>query len=716
MTQDGITKLPSRKRARNVLVCNNCKEKKLRCDKRTPCAGCAKRGLDCVYSIPPGSISTDSEEEQASILTRAKSKTILDESIPNFQLMTVIDKPGRTEATSFALQGSTIKCLMEFKHMLQPKKHWKKSHRKAQHSLSEIYLKDPNGLPNIIDEINQYVTPNYFAIVERLRYFQIHLNKLVFDSCIPCDLLYTVFHTYFQFTDHQFVFIHPVKDYQYQYLALLFAIVDITITFTALDPSVTFTHPLDSNEDFLSHLALKCITYSRHDKRQTVIALYAIVAVRASLWIYGYNQNSSIENNNAYPMFQKAMTLALNICLHRVDTNYECLDFSKGNMFDDMFYTSDIPIECLKRLWNYLLVCDAKYGIRGTPLYIDLEYCHGYHHDIIGDGKYTDQYVKLTRKLSETLFSVESTSYNDLYKLCEEFKEFTKIQISFDNLLKFRNSPTEWKAVNLKLDTLKSLVVLSGYGCKLSHEKWVKQNFTEKQLSDTESYLLFTEFHDYMKQTFFMTYILVLKFINDIIEADFPVEFYLTVQEVFRDWYSRPTIAAVDFLLLEDNKNENEKMKITPGLNMIEDALFGNIKNKNKFHDIVRYSTDPSSVFDEVSKTYKRLFRLQCYQGNYNFLIFSMICWVLIYFIKALLELRNFPQMNFKERTAKLVELAKLELESHKSELQNDYLDLIDIDSFLNNETEMDSLVHSFFGEDLSLSPPRDFNSYYARQ
>lgn len=722
MALNGVKKPYLRKRNRVVLVCNSCKEKKIKCDKGSPCSGCIKRGTICEYNqiptvtSPDGDSDLETHHEEPIQFANQIGKTILDETITNFQLITVINKPGKTIAASYALQGPTIRSLMEFKHVLQPNKtFWKNSHRKVQYSLSEVYLKDPTGLQTIIDEINQYVTPNYFAILERLKYFQVRLNRLLFDSCLPCDLLFSIFHTYFEFSNHQFVFIQPVKDYQYQYLALLFAVVDITIIFTTRDPNVAFVHQLKSNEDFLSHLALKCLTYSRLEKKQTIIAIYAIITVRSSLWVYGSNQNSSIENANAYPMFQKAMTLALNIGLQRLGTNVDYFDFSKEELAGDLYYTSEIPVSCLKKLWNYMLETDATYATIGTPLYIDFHYCTGYHLDIYGKGKSKEKYIGITRKVAETLFSIEPISYNHFYNLCEEIKDFCSTMVSLDNILRFKNKPDQWKKIKLKLDTLKLLVMTAGYGCKLSQEKLVKKNFTEEQLSNTENYLLINEFHNYMNQTFFMTYILVLKFLSDIIEADFPVEFYLSIQTFFKDWYSRPTINAIDFLLVEEEKTKkNDDLLVKPSMKMIEDAILGKLNDKNNFKNVVKYSTHPNSVFEEVSKTYKRVFRLPCYQENYNFFIFSIICWVFIYFIKALLELRNLPRMNYKERIAKLIEITKMELENHNNEMKNNGLNMIDIDDLLNDEIEMDSLIQTFFGEEQFFSPSYDFNPYFS--
>ncbi|TDL23553.1 hypothetical protein BD410DRAFT_827835 [Rickenella mellea] len=42
-------------RLRVTVVCGECKRLKLRCDRRTPCSACIKRGVmtRCVYAIPP---------------------------------------------------------------------------------------------------------------------------------------------------------------------------------------------------------------------------------------------------------------------------------------------------------------------------------------------------------------------------------------------------------------------------------------------------------------------------------------------------------------------------------------------------------------------------------------------------------------------------------------------------------------------------------------
>lgn len=716
----GVEKPRVRKRQRVVLVCNACKVKKIKCDKEMPCGSCVKHGWKCEYPPLPLMLTesdTEAPNNLAGYIGEGRDSTILDKQLTSFQHVTIICKPGKTVATSFALQGPAIKCLMEFKHVLHTKRmNWKKSHRKVQLSLNEVYVKDPNGLHNIIEEINQCVTPNYFAFIERIRHFQVRLNKLIFGSCVPGDLLFTIFHRFFKYQNNQFIFVPPLKDYQYQGLALLFAIVDITIIFTDPDSSIVFEHPLESNEDQLSHLALKCINHSRHDKKQTVIGLYAILAVRSSLWIYGSNQNSSMENHNAYPMFQKAVTLALSIGLHRLGTNVQYLDFSKSQLEEDVYYTSEIPMSCLKRLWNYIMHIDAKYGTTGTPMYIDLDFCHGYHRDPFQPGTEREECILLTRKVAETLFSVKAATYNDLYKLCEEIKDVAGTLTPIDEVIRYKDRPNGWASINMKLDTLKLLILVSGYGCKVTEEKLLERAFTPEQLQNTENYLIITEYHNYMLQTFFMTYILVLKYISDTIDADYHVEFYLAIQDLFRNWFSRPTLTAIDFLLVEEAKQkEFDKPSIQPTVKIMEDALLGKLNNKNMFKSVVNYSTDPKSVFEEVSRTYKKLFRLPCYQNNYNFLIFSMICWVLIYFIKALLELRNFPLMGFKERMAKLVELTKVELDCHNNELKNDGLNMIQIENLLNDEIEMDSLLHTFFGQEPYLSPPRDFISYFSQ-
>jgi hypothetical protein len=53
---DGISSLPpAPRRARPQLSCQHCRVGKLRCDRKSPCDACVKRGRDhlCSYPIPP---------------------------------------------------------------------------------------------------------------------------------------------------------------------------------------------------------------------------------------------------------------------------------------------------------------------------------------------------------------------------------------------------------------------------------------------------------------------------------------------------------------------------------------------------------------------------------------------------------------------------------------------------------------------------------------
>lgn len=689
-----MTEAPQvRKRRRAVLVCTYCKSKKLKCNRQSPCDVCIKRGNKCVYATISEPIGESKDSPPVF--------DILNTTIEGVELMSVLHKPSKIKTTSLSLQGPTLKCILAVKDLFKPRREeWKSFHKRPVYTLSEVYLSDPDAASSIENDIKEHMTPNYFAVLERIRHFQVYLNKVVFDSCIPSDILFTIFHSHFKFKDHIFVFEPPQKDYQYQNLALLLSIVDLTITMTMNDPEVHFDYPMASNEDLLSHLALKCITYSRHDKKQTLMALYAIVAVRESLVCYGHNQNADFDERKAYPLYQKAICLAQDIGLHRLGSSIQYINFAKEDIISDLYYTSEIPEECLKRLWNYLLLLDAKYCFNVAPPYINYEYCHMNHYDRFDNGRQFEEYLKLSRTASDKLFSNETMTYNDLFNLCEDIKRLLETMVPFDNLQETKRFTSNWNALKFKMETLALLCTISAYGCKLSQNNFLRSNLSDEQLKNESNFTILSNYHSYMSQTFFNTYVLALRLISDFIDNKFPNVFYICMQNVFRQWFSTATIFAVDFMVLEDKLNANKEQVVhKPTTKMLEETLLGNLLNTMQKKAVVNYTTNSECIFEEFSQTHKKLFKLKCFENSYDFIILSIISWVIIYFVKSLLEVNKSPKMDIKEKTEKLIELTKYELQRHNDELQSYGMHTVPLVEFLKNDGDIDSILEAFFDE-----------------
>lgn len=308
----------TRKRNRVISVCVSCNRRKIKCDKKHPCTNCIKANIECEY-VNKKIIKYAKVIERKPLVKRENPIRQKNLIIPSKVLIYV--KPSRTFFRSALMNSFPInntlatQCVLELRKTFQEERvTWKEKYMSYQPMMSsEDLISDSD----IYLTIENKITANYDAILERLNYFRLSLNALLFHEAVPVDLLIDVFEHYFTKTkENEILFFKPKKGFEYQPIALIFLIVDLVELFTKTDSHIQFKNKLTIKGKLFTELAIRMLNYSKFVKKQSVFSIFCLICIIFTLMIYGDIRSLGFDYINIYPIFQTCYNVAVAIGLH----------------------------------------------------------------------------------------------------------------------------------------------------------------------------------------------------------------------------------------------------------------------------------------------------------------------------------------------------------------------------------------------------------------
>lgn len=484
---------PKKRRNRKFYSCIQCRRMKIKCDRKNPCSHCQKSGIRCEYrkrvddivkdSLDPGEsveIETndsgtdlhsspqnevsieelrsqvgDLKEKLSMVMQcvtknqqfRTSSHSVFDMKMPKLKIYAMASKPSRTlfvgPMSNYCLSFSPTLVrymLTALKKAMNETRHtWKKQHPERN---NHIYLLKCDVKEDfLIKQIETFLCPNYFAIQERLMFFQQNLNHLLYDDFVPMATIHSLFLEHFQNPDANGLakFIRPPKPFYYVDISAIIAMVVLVVIFTRYNGyQKKFNYELDIDISELISLQSALLNFSDFRRKKMHLALISLIALRSSTLEFSNTEGATSEHNSL-PLFQMCIGCCLQMGLHRDPAGITTEMFKKKAEFR----SRSLSHEETTKLWNYMIEYDTFYssGI-GSPLLINYKYCahysefdKGFPNYLIGEG------IRILRHSCEVINSVDVITLRNVLDLIDEVTAFChKLPISHIVGIKDRSS------------------------------------------------------------------------------------------------------------------------------------------------------------------------------------------------------------------------------------------------------------------------------------
>ena len=689
----GVTKL-KKQRKRASLVCSSCKEKKIKCDRQKPCSNCIKSSSirTCNYDYEvrrnekndvkivekeptdyPVKETKDhvvgphqyAQQPLHNSLSRVEN-SIMDISfnpatsylinkkplgtIRSMSICSVYAKPGPFLSYNF---------LISFRETLKnERKMWKSKNFKRSFQLHDIQLTDSN-MPNSHEELNslveRLVCNNYYAILERLGYFQTVLSKVLVGSYIPMGVVQLIFHHYFIMKREGIAFKRPVKNFEYAFIALITSLVELTNIFTKSDPSI-FNFSLSQQDNEFNDLSVKLLNTSNYRRKYSIFAVYTILNLRLTLMIYGNAPSADVLSHNSYPMFQTAVNMCIEMGIGMNLENVVYMDqysITGSNDVNDAIFAKEIPVESLKTLWNYLLVLDASYFVcMSAPPYIDDRYNHGYYMLPNSESECFSAFVTTARELSFLFLSEKKST---LRELLDALSKLTKLISTLDSLDDFRRveeNEEKWKFFYLKFQLLNLLSTLLYQVNRILHNSTLTMEFSQEILNEPRNQQIIEGLKKECAIKIKLLFFVVMNTISAILHGSFNYRFWLYNKEVFSSWIGLQSLFFIDLIVTEESETAKSRSKgnttLAPvlasdsissappklGNKQLENALLDFNPSKNhKFLNSVATASQPIRVVSFITGIYESLIQIPILISDYTFFEKTKLFLIGIYFL-----------------------------------------------------------------------------------
>ncbi|VEU22166.1 DEKNAAC103208 [Brettanomyces naardenensis] len=424
-----------KRRNRRLIVCVECRRRKLRCDRNHPCRNCLKAASNCEYRSREGTSLEDVNVREILGGEGASrgdigddSPSILDTKLTGISKSVIVSKPSRTiflgALSSFLpiLSRPYFKSLLsEFEETMGKEKlKWKNSHKPSHHA--GIIVDGEADEVGTAEMVQRIICPNYYAFQERLIYFQNNLNGLLFGGFVPMGAVHSLFFSYFPTIDGQTQFNVPQKAHYYADISLITSLVYLVLIFTRYSSDgAKFRYQLVATADDLITLATTSLATSQFRRKKSQQAVLALILMRVNLFVYE-NSEGELEEIESYPIFQMCLDLCYQVGLHADPDVTDTVIYKDRPAMKIRLMTS---LE-VKQLWNYIQAEDAYYSaIIGTPLLINYHFCAKYWQksNSFFDLQ-SEKAVFLMRDLSSTINSCSPVSLRDILTLIDRILRF----------------------------------------------------------------------------------------------------------------------------------------------------------------------------------------------------------------------------------------------------------------------------------------------------
>lgn len=683
-----------RRRNRVSLVCSNCKEKKIKCNRQQPCSNCIKSSLisSCTYNYSfkkekDSSLTTEEKNEEKSKETEVVSaddvhweegspgttyqKTILDVEFSYPNEYNVFRKPSNTQlrpifhcAYMREEHVLSFKFLMSFKQLLNNERRlWKSKNFNKNFQLIELQyggidIKDGSACQILNQWVNDMICNNYYAILERLRYFQTELNKILFNSYIPMGVVQLIFHYYFNMKQEGVVFRRPRKNFEYSFIALITSLVELTNIFTRYaDYSFNFPLPQQNNE--FNELSVKLLNASNYRRKRTIFAVYTLLNLRLSLMVYGDAQSGGVAMQNTQPLFQTAVSIFIEMGLH---ANLDKIlyfepppNVSNGHEhFNELFFAKDIPTESLKVLWNYLLVTDITYYIDlSTHPFINDRFCHGFYKLANRESTSTESIWNLIREISYELLSQKPYTLRMIAKYDSKLIKLLSSLGSFADYQSFEKNEEKWQSFHLMFKILKLIYMFQFKIHAFLDEGNLYENYSKDVVDDKKNQEIIKSLKKECGIKSKIVYFLGISALLKMSESNLSYKFLLYNREVFSTWIGTESILLIDMILTDGLRAKNKK--IVPAMDEpknfslpevrvfdikeLEDALYNfSAKKHSQLLLQIEDTCEPENILSFMSYCYEKIINVPALFSDYKFFVMTKLFFLTIYFLYSYIE------------------------------------------------------------------------------
>ncbi|KAG7702927.1 hypothetical protein KL930_002769 [Ogataea haglerorum] len=400
--------------------------------------------------------------------------------------------------TSIAHQKELTFFLHQFiDRLTQERKHWKDSRRIP--SKSAIFgLKGDEE--RFAQEIEAKVLRHYTAMLDLIDYFDEHLNNFLMNQLIDIIQVKSRFHTMFVRDEHGKVhFVKPEKPYEYSNLAMIFAIVKLSVIFINYKElsEQKDKHLFDLKESFtiLDECCQASLNLSRFDKKQNINVLLALLLLRISL-LYSAVDGDGGDGANLLPVIHTAVSTALQMGLHRSLDSINAIT-GKASSATGFSHSPNI----WSKIWAQLKFLDAFGSLTvGTPLLVNDDFADNRDAQDEHQSYFMPERDKITRDLTElyreaslVFNSNRPVSLNEMVLTIMKIIEFGKSIGTFLDLIMVPTEDSDivaWK-VNTKFYFLELVQGLcTNLRLVISNQKLLKQELKGRDLRYDEIKLL----------------------------------------------------------------------------------------------------------------------------------------------------------------------------------------------------------------------------------
>lgn len=577
---------PRRKRKRASLVCSNCKERKIKCDRKKPCSNCIKASIadSCVYTPNAGRLTSTGDKETPEVYKETDSipcnlpppicqsnvqqvisknveNSILNKNIDIPRKIIIVRKPSNTQLRSsiFSCYSKnhilSSKFLFSFKHLLNKERDlWKSmKNKESKFQLSPLCLTEgsDNDRNKLVAKVSMLICSNYQAVLERLHYFQTKLNNILFESCIPMGTVQLIFLHYFTLKPTGAEFNVPNKAFEYSAIALIASIVELCNIFSKHD-DINFNFPLPQQDNKFNELAVLLLNSSNIQRKRSIFSVYTLLVLRLSLMVYGDAQSSGINMQNSHPLFRTAVGISMDMGVHKDQDKVIYLHNIENDYYKKVCFAKEISVEQIKRLWNHLLLLDSIYFIDASiaPI-IDDRFCHGYYRDIYGASTAVENFVNMIPRAACDFIGNSSTSLNALLSSVHQLTRFLHELPPVENFVSIEKNEEQWQLFVLKFKVLKLLFLYEFHINAVLDVENLTLNFSDFDLEKYDNKTLIETLTMECSLKCKLIYIIVLNTISKMSTASLGDKFIFYNKDIFSFWIGINTLAFIDLIVVK---------------------------------------------------------------------------------------------------------------------------------------------------------------------
>lgn len=684
-----------KRRNRVSLVCSNCKEKKIKCNRQQPCSNCIRSSLissctynynfkkinDCTYvteqkkpqqdvgtgDITPAFIEDTNVDNE--YLGTAHQASILDVEFNDVKEYNVFRKPSNTQLrpafhSAYMRQKHILsyKFLLPFKQLLNNERRlWKSKNFDKNFLLEEVQYGrlNMNRDCKLLDQsIEKLICNNYYAVLERLQYFQTELNKILFNSYIPMGVVQLIFHYYFNIKKDGVVFKRPKKNFEYSFISLISSLVELTNIFTRYS-NQDFNFPLPQQNNEFNELSVKLLNASNYRRKRTIFAVYTLLNLRLSLMIYGDAQSGGVTMQNTHPIFQSAVSICTEMGLH-VDQDKVSYFEPPPNVtngdehLNELMFAKEIPTNSIKLLWNYLLLADATYYIDlYVPPFIDDRFCHGFYPLEMREGPSVESILKVVKEISYNLFSGKPICLRKINEYLQRLNTILSSIGSFADFKTFEKNEDKWQSFYMMFKILKLIYTYEFKIYALLDDSNLTLNYSKEVLNDKQNQEIIRSMRNECGTKCKLIFFIAISTLVEMSQGNLSYKFLLYNREIFSTWIGLELIILIDMILtdgkelkkrkpvINSDTKENFKLPDPPVFDIaeLEQVLFNfNTTKHSQLLFQIEDACEPESILSFLSNVYENIINVPALFSDYKFFVMTKLFFLTIYFLYSYIE------------------------------------------------------------------------------